>query len=310
MVLACRDNKTTTGSPSSGNKLSNTELRIKRAEAQSQINFAKTSPAAINTLPNQAPAVGIKKSNLDPLQNCYGRPSVVVPPNGSTGGGGPKGILTKSVTPKIPKGKRVTWNLDLESDIPSRPDSPYNPEPSNYLLNNTSAGTGGGVSSGGTGASTITSALPNVDQKSPISGNSKKSPLFQSPKPARPSLTEQLSQIANRASGITADIKAKAGIADAVGEQPIFTFPAKNFTVGNLQCRSELPSLPHHRSYLTLSTSLCLCLSLSLYLSLSLSLCLSLSLSVCFPPPSQISLPCCLLSRSSGIYISSSFPIC
>jgi hypothetical protein len=222
MVLACRDNKT--GSPSSGSKLSNTELRMKRAEAQSQINFAKTSPPAINVLPNQTPqpTVGGKKNNLDPLQNCYGRPSPVTINNG------PKGILSKPSTPKISKSKRVTWNLDLESDIPSRPDSPYTPEPSNPPLGmNSVVG--------------VVGTLPNVDPKSPTSNSTpKKIGLFQSPKPARPSLSEQLSQIANRASGITADIKAKAGIPDAGvgGELPLFTFPAKNFTVGNLQCRS------------------------------------------------------------------------
>jgi hypothetical protein len=213
MVIACRDNTTAANGNS---KLSHTELRIRRAEA-AQVNFAKTSPAAMSSLPIESPR-GAQKSSLDPLQNCYGRPSMT-----NSQSNGPKGILSKPSTPKMSaKGKRVTWNLDLESDIPSRPDSPYNPEPIK------------------TASASLNSSLPTVEPKSPMFAQKKPS-LFQ-PKPARPSLSEQLSQIANKASELTSDIKAKAGITETLSgttEQPIFTSPAKNFTVGNLQCRSR-----------------------------------------------------------------------
>lgn len=205
MVIACREKDVVSAG---AGKLTHNELRMKRAEAQ--MNFAKTSPAALVTLPIES--IGSNKSNLDPLQNCYGRAAITNP---STNG--PKGILSNP-TSKISKGKRVTWNIDLESDIPSRPDSPYTPDPANSVV--------------------ISNSLPNVEQKS--TNSTAKKPLFQIPKPTRPSLSEQLSMIANRASDITADIKAKAGIVDnssGTSDQPIFTSPAKNFTVGNLQCR-------------------------------------------------------------------------
>jgi hypothetical protein len=221
MVIACRDSPSATNGNS---KLSHTALRMKRAEAQ--VNFAKTSPAAMTSVPLE-PSLAPQKSNLDPLQNCYGRPSIInSQSNATTTDTGPKGILSKPSTPKISaKGKRVTWNLDLESDIPSRPDSPYNPEP--YNSNATAVA-----------VLNAPSSLPSVEPKSPMFAQ-KKSSLFQ-PKPTRPSLSEQLSQIANKASDLTADIKAKAGITETLNgttEQPIFTSPAKNFTVGNLQCR-------------------------------------------------------------------------
>lgn len=217
MVIACRDKDVV----NAGGKLSHTELRMKRAEAQ--MNFAKTSPAALASLPIES-SPGSHKSSLDPLQNCYGRASAV------TTSSGPKGILTKPSTPKVSKVKRVTWNVDLESDIPSRPDSPYNPDPANTIHTLAMMNT----------PTSANNSLPNVEQKSPLLGGKK--PLFQIAKPTRPSLSEQLSLIANKASDITADIKAKAGISDNLSgttEQPLFTLPAKNFTVGNLQCRYQ-----------------------------------------------------------------------
>ena len=60
----------------------------------------------------------------------------------------------------------------------------------------------------------------------------------------RPSLSEQLSAIADKAGEVTADIKAKAGL-DQVkhgGQKPLLTSPAKNFTVGHLQCRYAAPA--------------------------------------------------------------------
>lgn len=231
MVVACRDNSLKNSSES--NKLSNTELRLKRAEAQSQMNFAKTSPAAISIEPT--PPLSRKTSNLDPLQNCYGR-SI------NTNVNGPKGILTKPSTPKVSKGKRVTFSLDLETDIPSRSDSP-NPLETTTNNSNTISPTAT-ASNNNILASSSNNNLPSVDFKTAQQQNIlKKSNLFQAPatpKATRPSLSEQLSAIANKAGDITAEIKTKAGLNDSSSgsnEQPLLTSPAKNFTVGNLQCR-------------------------------------------------------------------------
>lgn len=237
MVAACRDNSlisTGSGGTSGGGKqtgikdqkVSHTELRLKRAEAQAQINFSKTSPAALPSgPPDSSPLVNRKCVPLDPLQNCYGRPSIA--PNN-----GPKGILTKPSTPKISKGKRVTFNLDLQMEPPSRSDSP-SPIPADTPLS----------------PSGTSNNLPNVDNKT--QQQLRKTPLFQvvpnATKPTRPSLSEQLNAIANRAGDLTADIKAKAGIIEqsptGVVEPPLFTSPAKNFTVGNLQCRYPSPAI-------------------------------------------------------------------
>jgi hypothetical protein len=59
----------------------------------------------------------------------------------------------------------------------------------------------------------------------------------------RPSLSEQLSAIADKAGEVTADIRAKAGMdSNKYAEKPLLTSPAKNFTVGALQCRYAAPA--------------------------------------------------------------------
>mmetsp|Transcript_6753 Transcript_6753/g.10168 ORF Transcript_6753/g.10168 Transcript_6753/m.10168 type:complete len:369 (-) Transcript_6753:203-1309(-) len=176
----------------------------------------------------------IKKrgNGVDSLQNCYGRASprsttsspvtTPSPRNIYTPPLTPKSILSKPSTPKSGTGKRVTFNAVLVSTEPAQAQS-------HVEIETTSSPT----------------ALPSVEKKPPT--KSKKPPLFQPPnRPTRPSLSEQLSAIADKANDITVDIKLKAGLdhSNPRGEDtPLLSFPAKNFTVGTLQCRYPAPAI-------------------------------------------------------------------
>lgn len=73
--------------------------------------------------------------------------------------------------------------------------------------------------------------------------NRDKSPATKAVKLVRPSLSEQLASIGANASALTQDIRAKAGL-DRLSDStdiPLFTMPAKCFTVGNLNCRYPSP---------------------------------------------------------------------
>lgn len=206
-------------------------------------SFARTEPprSSSNALasyksPGQLPTekkatTGKKLLGIDPLQNCYGRPNRIdtrVPsPSPSqlseTDEGAPKGILSKPSTPKPATPKRVTWNLEANG---------FDPPPGSA---------GSSVTFG------LSGQLPDVSGKrAKGQGKNKAGSLFQPQvaKPTRPSLSEQLSAIASKAGDITADIKAKAGIANpsagpshSSADTPIYQSPVKNFTVGTLQCR-------------------------------------------------------------------------
>ena len=76
----------------------------------------------------------------------------------------------------------------------------------------------------------------------PTSGRDR-SHSIKATKPVRPSLSEQLASIGANASALTQDIRTKAGL-DRLSDStdvPLFTMPAKCFTVGNLNCRYPSP---------------------------------------------------------------------
>ena len=56
-------------------------------------------------------------------------------------------------------------------------------------------------------------------------------------RPTRPSLSQQLATIGQQASGITAEIKKRAGITESMADLAIYSCPARSFSVGNLQAR-------------------------------------------------------------------------
>jgi hypothetical protein len=180
-------------------------------------------------------AVVLRKPPVDPLQNCYGRSatSKVAKPNGPDET--VRGILSKPSTPKPSTPKRVTFNLDANNSEPLSQNSMN-------AMSNAPTSSQLGDQSDTVGTDTT---LPDVSGKRP--GKGPKQSLFQQQqpsKPTRPTLSEQLSAIANKAGDLTADIKAKAGIPTpsgvsgaGSGEVPVYSSPVKNFTVGTLQCR-------------------------------------------------------------------------
>lgn len=234
MVAACREaNKEPSVLPNKENnptkKLSHVDLRMRRAEAQAQVLFAQTTPLSTTFQDPVPPSQLVRGTNslastLDPLQSCYGGRTTVV--------AGPKGILTKSSSSrgssKGQKPKRVTFDLDCRTLEPSP--TPILATESEDIDNS--------------------SILPIMIEQKSLTQPVVKAPLFQpTARPARPSLSEQLSAIANKAGDLTADIRAKAGLPDPTqsigrGDGPaLFTSPAKNFTVGTLQCRYPSPAV-------------------------------------------------------------------
>lgn len=194
------------------------------------------SPSASVSLQVVAPSsikdsstIATRKASIDSLQNCYGRSStgkvsklISTNPDDAL-----RGILSKPSTPKPSTPKRVTFNLDANNSEPPTQNSVQSI--SDFLAPSEQSYQSDSV------------AFPDVSAKRPGKASAKQS-LFQaqSAKPTRPSLSEQLSAIANKAGDLTAEIKAKAGIAPAAivtGETPIYSSPVKNFTVGTLQCR-------------------------------------------------------------------------
>ena len=155
-----------------------------------------------------------KKTNLDPLQSCYGsrgRFTKLSEDESAEKQEKPKGILSRPSSPAVTLGKKkkVTFNFEARTSSSSyAPPSRVTPSPA---------------------------PIPTIVQ----ARNSNSA----SGRPLRPSLSEQLSAIANKAGEVTADIKAKAGIVfdNPRGEKPLLTSPAKNFTVGHLQCRYPAP---------------------------------------------------------------------
>lgn len=160
--------------------------------------------------------------SLDPLQSCYGtrsRPSQMVLQQ-EVGKDNdtdncimdntqvPRSILSNPSSPAVSGKKKVTFNLEARASSSSyTPPSRAPPFP---------------VRS--------SDALPCSSSSS--AGRS-----------MRPSFSDQLSAIADKAGEVTADIKAKSGMSDdnKFGEKPLLTTPAKNFTVGHLQCRYPAP---------------------------------------------------------------------
>ena len=214
-------------------------IRIENEQHTSgRAEIVRTSSPILAVADNTtAPVVKKVPPPVDPLQNCYGRST-----RGQSTGGvsedGPKGILSKPSTPKPATPKKVSFNLDANGFEPPLGTS----------------NDGNGLSSVGSnsvpGGASTTPLLPAVRGKG---SKAVRAPLFQptSTRPTRPSLSEQLSAIANKAGDITAEIKANAGIltpSTKTGSECILhSTPVKNFTVGTLQCRYTTGSgLWHH----------------------------------------------------------------
>jgi hypothetical protein len=201
-------------------------------------NFYKTSPL---TSSHGVASSGRKDNNsnkdkdtknpklipsLDPLQSCYGAKSRALQlkledcGDSSDNSSKPKGILSRPSSPCVTpsKKKRVTFNFNERTSSSSYVPAPY---PSSSSSHN------------------------NHDVSSAPSVPAPPRSMVPTGRPMRPSLSEQLSAIADKASEVTADIRTKAGMDkennNRFGEQPLLTSPAKNFTVGHLQCRYPAP---------------------------------------------------------------------
>lgn len=172
--------------------------------------------------------------NLDPLQSCYGtktRVSQLKQDDADVGDAKLKGILSRPSSPcdTPTKKKRVTFDMSemLPSSAPPPPITTPVPVRTAADLAHSTPSSSASTSS----ASTTTSTA--------VKGSG-----VSNGRPIRPSLSEQLSAITDKVSEVTADIKVKAGVLDPharQGEAPLLTTPAKNFTVGHLQCRYPAP---------------------------------------------------------------------
>mmetsp|Transcript_13119 Transcript_13119/g.21475 ORF Transcript_13119/g.21475 Transcript_13119/m.21475 type:complete len:360 (+) Transcript_13119:196-1275(+) len=184
-------------------------------KANSSVRGTSTSTSApsISIPSNETKTSSNKNPNLipslDPLQSCYGTRSRALKPPLEEGVDMPKGILSRPSSPAVTPGKKKKVSFNFEA----RPSSSSYVPPSHLTPS--------------------PSPAPTTSVRNTNASNGR---------PMRPSLSEQLTAIADKAGEVTADIKAKAGIeSDSKLEKPLLISPAKNFTVGHLQCRYPAP---------------------------------------------------------------------
>jgi hypothetical protein len=156
--------------------------------------------------------------------------------------------------------KRVSFNLSLNEFDPYTPyasTAHSQSAPNLATVNNAgslnslnginSLNTVGSINANSpTGSPNGSSMLPGVQFKTNDPGQTP--PIFQrqpiiKPAPARSSLSDQLTAIANKAGGSEKaglQLPSPNGGLGRPNEVPMLAFPAKNFTVGNLQCRYML----------------------------------------------------------------------
>ena len=179
------------------------------AVANSNVENCDQQNTGVDLQKNSSKVISLKTpkillNGLDPVQSCYGTRNTKQSPYTLDGSleEVPKSILSRPSSPMVnspgKNNKRVTFNLE------ERPSSAsYTP--------------------------------PSYSSQAPKSARSYST---SNTRPVRPSLSEQLSAIADKASDVTSDIRAKAGMErSAFAEKPLHVTPARNFTVGHLQCR-------------------------------------------------------------------------
>lgn len=198
-------------------QITSTTVPVSPIQSNRKANSSTTTTSTPTlSIPTSGTKVSSNKNpnlipSLDPLQSCYGTRNRALKPPLEEGLDMPKGILSRPSSPAVTPGKKKKVSFNFEA----RPSSSSYVPPSHVPPSPTPSSTISSVRS--TNACTT--------------------------RPIRPSLSEQLTAIADKAGEVTADIKAKAGLESdsKYPEKPLLISPAKNFTVGHLQCRYPTP---------------------------------------------------------------------